>query len=125
MLSKNQMVRARKAVESLYEGTCTITEYQKVKKEDKSTGFVEVVVLENQPCRLSFQNVNSTTDTETGASSKSQTVKVFLAPEIRIKPGSKLTITQKDVTTDYKNSGDAACYFTHQEIVVEIFEGWS
>ena len=125
MLSKTKMVSARKAIESLYDGTCTITEYQKIQKENKSTAFKEVVVLENQPCRLSFNSANSTSQTETGASALTQSVKVFLAPEINVKPGSKLTITQNQVTTEYTNCGQPAHYSTHQEIVLELFKGWS
>lgn len=124
MLPKNQMVKARKALESLYDGKCTITEYQKIQKENKSTAFKEVVVLENQPCRLSYQNITQTTQTESG-STLSQSVKVFIAPEIVVKPGSKLTITQNQVTTEFQNSGQPAHYFTHQEIVLELFKGWS
>ena len=125
MLPKNQMVKARKAIESLYNGTCTITEYKKIQKANKSTGFSEVVVVENQPCRLSFKTVNSATQTESGASALTQTVKVFLAPEINVKPGSKLSITQNQVVTDYQSSGQPAHYSTHQEIILELFKGWS
>ena len=119
------MVKARQAFESLYQGECTITEHQKVKKENKSTGFQDVVVLSKEPCRLSFATTTSTNQTDNGASAVVQTVKVFLAPEIQVKPGSKLTITQNGVTTDYKSSGKPAIYTTHQEIVLELFEGWS
>ena len=125
MLSKTKMVKARKAIESLYDGTCTITEYKKVQKPNKAMAFKEVVVLESQPCRLSFNSVNSTVQTETGASAITQSVKVFLAPEIQVKPGSKLTITQNHVTTEYKSGGQPAYYDTHQEIVLELFKGWS
>jgi hypothetical protein len=119
------MVKARKAIESLYFGTCTITEYQKVKKENKSTGFVESVVLENQPCRLSVNTINSTTSTETGASALVQVVKLFISPEIKVKSGSKITVTQNDVTTEYQNSSEPSYYVTHQEIMLEHFKGWS
>lgn len=125
MLSKTKMVNARKAIESMYDGKCTITEYQKIKRENKSTGFQEVVVLENEPCRLSFKTINNTKQTDNAASAVVQIVKVFLAPDIQVKPGSKLTITQNDVTTEYKNSGEPAFYSTHQEIVLELFKGWS
>ena len=124
MLSKTKVVRARKAIESLYTGKCTITEHQKVKKENKSTGFQDVVVLTDQPCRLSFKTVTNTSSGE-AASAITQITKVFLAPEIQVKPGSKLTITQNDVTTEYKSSGKPAFYSTHQEIVLELFEGWA
>ena len=124
MLSKNQVVKVRKAIESLYTGKCTITEHQKIKKENKSTGFEDVVVLTDQPCRLSFSNITNTS-TGDAASAVTQIVKVFLAPEIQVKPGSKLTITQDDVTTEYKSSGKPAHYSTHQEIILELFEEWA
>ena len=119
------MVKARKAIESLYEGTCTITEHQKIQKANKSMGFSEVVVLENQPCRISFQTINSTTPTESGASAISQVVKLFIAPEIDVKPGSKLTVTQNNVTAEYQRSGEPSHFSTHQEIILELFKGWS
>lgn len=114
----------RKAIEKMYIGTCTITEYQKVKKDNKSTGFQDVIVLENQPCKLSFSSITSTSQTETAAMVV-QTAKVLIAPEIQIKPGSKLTITQNGVTTEFKNSGKPAMFGSHQEIILELFKGWS
>lgn len=124
MLSKNQMVAVRKAIEGMYIGTCTITEHQKVKKENKSTGFQDVIVLENQPCKLSFEKITNTSQTETAALVV-QIAKVLIAPEIQIKPGSKLTITQNNVTTEFKNSGEPAMFGSHQEIILELFKGWS
>ena len=124
MLSKTKVVKARKVIESLYDGKCTITEHQKVKKENKSTGFQDVMVHEDIPCRLSFKTINNTNQTETSASAVVQITKVFLSPEIQVKPGSKLTITQNDVTTEYKSSGEPAFYSTHQEIILELFERW-
>lgn len=124
MLSQNQMVAVRKAIELTYTGTCNITEHQKIKKENKSTGFQDVLILENQPCKLSYEKVTNNNQTESAAL-LIQTAKLFIAPEIKVKPGSKLTITQNGITTDYKNSGEPAVYSTHQEIVLELFKGWS
>ena len=124
MLSQNQMVAVRKAIELSYIGTCTITEHRKIKKENKSTGFQDVVVLQNQPCKLSYEKVTNTNQTESAAA-LIQTAKLFIAPEIQVKPGSKLTISQNGITTEYKNSGEPAVYGTHQEIVLELFKGWS
>lgn len=121
MLSKNAMVKVRKALESLYDGKCTITEQQKAKNTNKTTSFIDVVVLEDVPCRLSFSTVTNANQTDTAASVV-QTTKVFLAPEITVKPGSKLSVTQNGVTTEYKASGKPAFYSTHQEISVELFE---
>ena len=124
MLSENQVVVVRTAIEMMYQGTCTVTEHQKVKKENKTTGFQDVIVLENQPCKLSFSNITSTNQTETAAL-VAQTAKVLIAPEIQIKPGSKLTITQNGVTTEYENSGEPALFNTHQEISLVLFKGWA
>ncbi len=118
------MTAARSAIETLYNGTCTVTEYQSYKKDNKSTGHQEVPVLENQPCKLSFSKINNTSQTETAAMVV-QTAKLLIAPEIIIKPGSKVTIKQNGITTDYKKSGEPAIYETHQEIILELFKGWA
>lgn len=125
MLSKAKMVKARKAVERLYSGTCTIVEYQEVKRANKSTAFEEVVVVENQPCRLSYSTIDSTSGTETGASSVVKSTKLYISPDIKVKAGSKIIVTQNDVTEVYKNSGEPAYYTTHQEVVLDFFKGWS
>ena len=124
MFQKNAMVKAKKAIESMYDGICTITEYQEYIKPNKSTGYHEVIVLEEQPCRLSFSSSPNTNQTESAAQLV-QTIKVFLAPDVRVQAGSKLTITQNGVTTEYKSSGEPALYQTHQEIMLELFKGWA
>ena len=122
MLQTVKMVK--RAVERLYDGKCTITEYQKVKKENKSTGFEEVVVLTDQPCRMSYRSVNPINKTDT-ASAVTQSIVVYLSPDIVVKPGSKLTITQNNVTSEYKSSGKPAVYSSHQEVPLELFKGWA
>lgn len=124
MLSENQVVMVRKAIEMTYTGKCTIIEHKKVTKTNKSTGFEDDEVLTDQPCKLSFEKVTNNNQGETAAMLV-QTVKVLIAPEIQIKPGSKLIITQNGINTEYKSSGEPARYATHQEIVLELFKGWS
>ena len=123
MFSQVQMVKAKKALETMYVGKCIVTEYRKVKKENLSTGFEEVIVLENVPCRLSSSSIGQSSDGNT--SGISQVIKVFLSPDIEIKPGSKMTISQNNKVVDYKSSGQPAFYATHQEIVLELFKGWA
>lgn len=116
------MVKVRKALEKGYVGTFTVTERQKYTKPNHSTGFREVKVVTDQPCRLSF-----TTSPSTGngvVAETAQTVKLFLAPEVKVREGSRITVTQNGVTTDYKRSGTPAVYDTHQEIVLELFDKW-
>ncbi|WP_312340248.1 hypothetical protein [Anaerospora hongkongensis] len=115
----------RKGLESLYKGKCTVFEYQSVQDPDtKITTQQEVDVLTDQPCRLSYKTVASTSNSD-GAAAITQTVTLFIAPEIIIKPGSKITIIQNDVTADYQSSGKPAVYTNHQEISIELFQGWA
>jgi hypothetical protein len=114
----------REAVEMLYEGLCTITEYQAYTKPNKATGYHEVEVLTGRPCRLSFGTILAAEQTGTGASVQ-QTVKLFVAPEVDIKPGSKITVAQNGVTMDYCRTGEPAVYATHQEINLELWKGWT
>ena len=123
MLPKNAVVKVRKALEKGYIGSFTVTEHQKVKKENHTTGFADIVVLADAPCRLSFESSPSTQDGDTPGIS--QTVKLFFSPEIDIKEGSKVTVTQNGVTTDYKRSGTVAVYQTHKTITLELFVGWA
>lgn len=120
----NAITQAKKAIENQYRGVCSITEYQSYKKENKSTGYQEVIVLEHQPCKLSYSSIKNANSTDT-ATSLTQVIKLFISPDIEVKPGSKIIITQDNRTTEYKNSGMPAIYRTHQEIVLELFKGWS
>lgn len=115
----------RKAIESLYTGLCTITEHRQILDEStKQTKFQDVDIIINQPCRLSFSSINPTIN-ETGASSVSQAVKLFIAPEINIPAGCKITVTQNNNTTAYKQSGEPAVYSSHKEIKLELFVKWA
>jgi hypothetical protein len=84
----------------------------------------EVTVHHDKLCRISYSSNKKSEQTET-ANAITQIIKVFTAPELEIKPGSKLIITSKGRTVEYKNSGVPAVYDTHQEIVLELFMGWA
>ena len=57
MLSPNQVVAVRKAIEMTYDCTCDVIEEEKYTKTNKSTGFREKKVAENKSCKLSFETV--------------------------------------------------------------------
>ncbi|ENY8714612.1 hypothetical protein QVB37_18065 [Clostridioides difficile] len=114
--------KSRKAIEMLYRDKCTIVEYQPIKDSiTKRTNNKEVVVLENQPCKLSYKNITST---EEGKVAKlTQTIKLFISPNIEVKAGSKLIITnQNNITKEYIRSGESAIYPNHQELILELFK---
>ena len=84
---------ARKAIEATYFGTLTVTEHQTVKDEKtKLTKSVDVVVLQDEPCRLSFEKMQTAVQSESAATIV-QGAKIFVSPDISIKAGSKLTVT--------------------------------
>ncbi|HBG5771228.1 TPA: hypothetical protein KQJ54_003910, partial [Clostridioides difficile] len=106
-----------KAIEMLYRDKCTIVEYQPIKDPvTKRTNNKEVIVLENQPCKLSYKNIVSATEGK--VAKLEQTIKLFISPDIEIKAGSKLIINDKE----YVRSGESAIYPNHQEIILELFK---
>ncbi|MDI7817587.1 hypothetical protein QMM58_14525 [Clostridioides difficile] len=114
--------KARRAIELLYRDKCTIIEYQPVKDPvTKRTNNKEVIVLENQPCKLSYKNIVSATEGK--VAKLEQIIKLFISPNISIKAGSKLIITnQNNVTKEYVRSGESAIYPNHQEVILELFK---
>ena len=87
-------IAARKALERMYQGRATVIEYQKVKDEWGMTNFQEVTVLEDQPCKLSFETLTSSTGDP--VATVSQSVKLFISPDVVIKAGSKIIVTQHE-----------------------------
>lgn len=115
----------RKAIESLYKGECTVKEFKSVTDPiTRITTKKEVTVLENQKCRLSYEKIASATQT-TAPATIAQSIKLFIAPEIVINPGSKIIVTQHGKTTEFKQSGEPALYTNHQEIRLELFKEYA
>lgn len=118
------MVTARQAIEYLYRGSCDII----VKEYETDTtthisSSKEKRIVTAQPCRISYKSIPVTTGDNVALIT--QSVKLFLAPEIKVPEGSKVVVTQCGETTAYKNSGKPALYPTHQEIELSLFDKWS
>ena len=114
----------RKAIEKMYKGTCDVIEHQSVKDPiTKKTGFSEVPVLLAQRCRLSYKTITVTGDGNTA--SLSQEIKLFISPDVEIKPGSKIEVTQDGIKTAFTNASVPAVYDTHQEIALKLFDRWA
>lgn len=107
---------------TLWIGKCTIYEYHNYRDPlTKQTSQREVAVLENEPCRLSY-NREQATNIQNGAAVVSQSITLFIRPNLVIKPGSVIEITQHGYTRKYKGSGMPAVYSNHQEIVLELYD---
>ncbi len=114
-----------KAIQSLWDGRATITVREGVLDERTGrTEPVERVTASELPCRISFATVKSTEPDEEAAR-VAQTVTLYIDPDLVIPEGAKITVTQNQVTTDYERSGKAAVYTDHQEVPLELWEGWA
>lgn len=117
MLSKAQVVSARRAIESLYTDTCKIITECDVLDE---SGIMKTtrVVSQSYPCRLSYKEIPNATSE--GIPIMSQSVKIFLAPEIKISSGSEIHVIRQDRNLEFVLAGVAAVYETHQEISLTL-----
>lgn len=120
-----QVSRAvRKAFEEQYTDLCTVTFYGKITDpETHETYTGEITTGMEYPCRLSFEQGAPTGDGKNA--SLTQGIKLFLAPEVEIQPGSKLTVIRQGQATEYKNSGKPALYPSHQEVKLELLQEWA
>lgn len=124
MLSQNTLVKARQAIEKLYNHSCSVVVKEEYTKPNHSTGFKEVEIISDQPCRISFSSVSDTQETSSAAK-VIQTVKLFIAPEVKIPPGSKLIITHDGIESLFSKSGEPSTYPTHQEIMLDVWTTWA
>lgn len=119
------MVNQASALQRLWEDTCSIYTKEKTTNETtKRTEFAEKLLHENQPCKLSFETLASTSEMN-NAPSLRQGVKLFISNTLSIPAGSKIVVTRNGVQYTYKNSGEPGVFTHHQEISLELFEGWA
>lgn len=107
---------ARSAWESLYEGFCDVYTFTKVYDENTHRTSVERVrTHENVACHCSYGGTTPATITD-NVSEISQSITLYLAPEVDIPAGSVIEVTQAGKTTTFEASGTPRVYLTHQEI---------
>lgn len=123
------MVNYRDNLEKLYTDRCDVIEVGEV--TDKITHITtheEVVVYQDVKCRISSKTLTSTSDDKVGEIS--QTIKLFIAPDITINAGSRIVVTRGGVAKSYKRSGEPFVFAdhkgvpTHQEIILEALEDY-
>lgn len=107
---------------TLWIGKCTIYQFESVTDpETFQTTQKEVPVVVDEPCRVSY-NREQATDIRSGAAVTSQSVTLFLRPDLVVNPGSVIEVTQNGRTVKYKGSSTTALYTNHQEIILELYE---
>lgn len=115
----------RTMIEQTYDGICSI--YQMVHEKDPDTRVTkqqERQMASGILCHLSFSGTSSADAGET-VTTVSQTIRLFLNPEQEIPPGCRIEVSQQGRTESYGQSGKAAVYSSHQEIVLELWKGYA
>ena len=115
--------KAKKAIENLYEDTCDIYVYRQMKND---IGYIEQekqLIYTNIPCRLSYNSIVQTTDDE--VAKISQSIKLFIAPDIEIFAGSYINVNRNGNIVNYAYSGQSVKYKTHQEISLELYKDYA
>lgn len=112
----------KKHANSLFDGTCTITEF--VSSTGTINNTVATVIAENVPCRLSYSSKPSGTETST-ATAVTQVIKLFLGTDVTVKAGSRIVVTQAGKTNSYVAAGEPAVYLSHQEVELTLKERWA
>lgn len=114
----------RKALERMWKDQCTIIQGVKVTDpETKLTGFQESPLLENQPCKLSFETLTSSEGDPVAA--VGQTVKIFCSPDVIVPAGCKVIVTRRNQVFTYASSGEPGVFTDHQEIILTLWKGWA
>ena len=109
----------REALESLYVGECTVYGFEDI-VEDGITRQETRVIYEGK-CRLSY-NIkygSSREGIQTSTFDKAeQRIRLFLTNDCEIPAGSRITVRQNGVETEYRTSGQPAVYTFHQEVTL-------
>lgn len=109
-------------LEILWSGRATIYEYQDVTDpETYQTKHELVAVATDEKCRLSH-NRESTVVVDNGAPFVNQAIVLFIRPDLIIKEGSVIEVTQNGMTNKYRRASKPAVYTNHQEVTLELYE---
>ena len=110
--------RSRQPIMTMMIGTCDVKEYQSVTNATTHVTKQQLVTLySNQPCRLSYSKNPVTAEEE--APSVLLSVRLFLPPELAIRPGCVFVVTQAGKTRTFKAASEPAVYTNHQEVELE------
>ena len=113
-----------KAIKSIWCDTCTVTVKHNTVNSVGRTVQTDEVLFENEPCRLSFSSVN-VTDESSHAARRVQSTVLLIDRDRDVPPGSIITVTHEGVTSIYERSGVPSVYSVHQQIPLELKEGWA
>lgn len=123
MLSQIQMVRFRKQIEKLYDSVCAVVVAQEQILDNGVSTFVDKIILENQPCRISQQSITQANNN--GAVTEAdKVISLYIAPEVDVPAGSKILVTYNNITDEYRRTGFPSRYDAYQKIQLEYVGRW-
>lgn len=111
----------RAILEDLYTGTMTVWEEKTITDPDCGLERQQkVIVVENEPCRVSRQNAPQ--PTANNPKTYDEITQLTCAPEIPIMPGSVMEITFNGRTEWYVRSASPRVYSSHQSIFIKAWD---
>lgn len=127
------------ALSRLWSDRCTI--WGKENYINSQTGRMEqreIVLIQNAPCRVSYGSLQPVSNTRGSASQRIKTslqslgassvkgqVKLFLAADTPVPPGSRVMITRNGRMEMYHLSGAPAVYSSHMEVPLVLEQNWA
>lgn len=113
--------RARLPIRKLFTDTCTIISNERLVVDDfGSMQTNEVIICENEPCRLSYTVFKPSDTIYDGPSEVIQLITLIIREDLVIPANSRVIITRNNITAEFKCSGKAALYSNHQEINLKL-----
>ena len=112
-------------IRSLWTGRCAVViRESSINPKNGRNEPTESVLTHDEPCRISFSTIKSTTE-NSNAELITQTTKLFISKDVEIPENSKIIVTQNGITGAYVKSGAPAIYSSHKEYILEKFEAWA
>ncbi len=111
-------------LQKMYFGRCDVFGQREVIFDNHVSGFEEVLIYSDVPCKLSFGTSNASKTNFLKAndvnSRISQNVVLFIDNEVDVLAGSKIVVRQDGVSNTYRFSGKPSVFWGHQEIGVVL-----
>lgn len=129
MFQENEVVKYRNIVESLFNLSCNVFEYEAYKEESVTKNRLKSV-YKALPCRRSYSTGTNVNYIKTGSENidyvnVNQYVKLFIPYDIVIKEGSYIEIYGNGVEEYYEYSGFCLRYDTHNEVLIKSVKRWA
>lgn len=90
------------------------------------TDFEEMPLLQDEPCKLSFETLTATKGDELPV--VAQSTKLFISADVVVPAGCKIVVTRPNNlgrTFTFGKSGEAGVFTNHQEISLTLWKGYA